>query len=224
MARNRDRLEALASELENLGASAEVLAADLFDSEQVAMVEERLRTGEFVDTVINNAGMGTSGPFVDLDLKREIHQIELNVLAVVRLSHEALGRMVAEGRGGLLNVSSTGGFMPGPTNATYSATKAFVTSFTEALHEEVRGSGVRVSCLCPGFTRTEFQERAGVTVRVPGLLWSDADAVADAGLKALEHNQAICVPSLPNKAAVGLAHLAPRGVVRTVTGAVIRRF
>ena len=158
VARHAGRLDALAKEIEARdGAHAEVLAADLTDADQLATVEARVRT---VDLLVNNAGFGTFGPFHTLDVDIETREINLNIIALVRLTHAAAAAMVERGRGGILNVSSLAGFQPGPSNATYSATKAFVTSFTEAVHEELKGTGVSVTALCPGFTHTEFQERA----------------------------------------------------------------
>jgi short-subunit dehydrogenase len=122
-----------------------------------------------------------------------------------------------------LNVASTASFQPGPKNATYSATKAFVRSFTEALHEEVLLSGVRVTALCPGFTRTEFQRRAGMgAVKVPSFWWADPTSVAEAGLAALDRNQAVCVPGKMNKTGAVLAQIAPLSVSRKMAGQVLR--
>jgi short-subunit dehydrogenase len=118
-----------------------------------------------------------------------------------------------------------GGFQPGPRNATYSATKAFVTSFSEALHEELRGTGVKMLALCPGFTRTEFQERGGFdTQHIPKAAWQTPETVVDAALAALAKGRAICVPGMQNKAAASMVHLAPRGVVRRVSAKVAERF
>ncbi len=158
VARDRARLEALAKELADVhGANAVVFPADLTDPQQLAEVEARART---VDMLVNNAGFGTFGTFHELDLEAEVREVQLNVVALIRLTHAAAGPMAARGNGSILNVSSLAGFQAAPMNATYSATKAFVTSFTEAVHEEMKGKGVSVSVLCPGFTRTEFQERA----------------------------------------------------------------
>src|SRR5439155_3448150 len=186
VARDVTRLEKLAADLP--GVDVEVMAADLQQPQQLAAVEARLAaTDRPVDKLINNAGYGTAGNFHELEADREIGQIELNVNALVRLSHAAARAMVPRHRGGILNVGSVGSFQPGPFNATYSATKAFVLSFSEAIHEELRPHGVHVTCLCPGFTRTEFQERAGITdIASPGFLWQDADTVARIGLRALD--------------------------------------
>jgi uncharacterized protein len=226
VARDRGRLARVAHELEQAHhAEVEVLAADLRVPDQLATVEARVAAGERpVEILINNAGHGSRGPFGELDLAAESGQIALNVTAVVRLTHAALAAMVPRRTGAILNVSSAAGFQPAPRNAVYAATKAFVTSFTEAIHEEVVGQGVKVSCLCPGFTKTGFQRAAGVEGGwLPSFAWSTAEEVAAAGLGALERNQAICVPGLPNKLAAGLFPLLPRGLVRWGAGQVTRR-
>ncbi|MEZ5218956.1 MAG: SDR family NAD(P)-dependent oxidoreductase [Ilumatobacteraceae bacterium] len=154
VARREDRLEALAAEYP----SVEVLVADLTDRDDLARVERRVSdAGSPIDLVVNNAGFGTSGEVADLDPDRLVREVELNVVALLRLSHAAAGSMVSAGRGWIVNVSSVASFQAMPGLATYSATKAFVTSFTEALNAEVRSAGVIVTALCPGLTRTEFQ-------------------------------------------------------------------
>jgi len=197
VARDVARLEALAKEIEAGGTNAEVLPADLTDAGQLAAVEARART---VDVLVNNAGFGSFGAFHTLDIETEMREIGLNVMALVRLTHAAAAGMVERGSGGILNVSSLAGFQPGPSNATYGATKAFVTSFTEAVHEELRGTGVNVTVLCPGFTHTEFQERANAPASdVPGFMWQEAPEVARAGLDGLERNKAVVIPGAVNK-------------------------
>jgi short-subunit dehydrogenase len=221
VARDVARLEALAKEIETGGVNAEVLAADLTDHAQLATVEARART---VDVLVNNAGFGTFGPFHALDVETELREINLNVMALVRLTHAAAAGMVERGSGGILNVSSLAGFQPGPSNATYGATKAFVTSFTEAVHEELRGTGVNVTVLCPGFTHTEFQERANVPASdVPGFMWQEAPEVARAGLDGLEKNKAIVIPGAMNKVMGNLSAITPHAITRRVGGAVLKR-
>ena len=216
VARDETRLKELAGELPT---NAEVLPADLSDREDLRRVEARLRdAARPVDVLVNNAGFGTAGPFQTLDVDREDQMIQLNITALMRLTHAALGPMLERGRGGIVNVSSIGGFQPVANNATYSATKAFVTSFTQAIHEEVRGKGVSVVTLTPGFTRTEFQERGGFRQDGPGFLWQSADEVADVALAALDKNKPIAVPGVPNKVAAVAVHLAPRAVVRRIAG------
>lgn len=217
VARDTARLEALAKELgESYGGDHEVLAADLTDRDQVELVAARCSDAERpIDLLINNAGYGSFGRFTDLDVEVETREIELNVLALTRLTHAAAAAMAARGRGGILNVSSLAGYQPGPFNATYAATKAFVTSFTEAVHEEMKGTGVRVTVLCPGFTRTEFQERSGADAeRVPGFLWHSAAEVAAVGLKAVAKGSAVAVPGAVNRVTGAVSSVSPHAITR----------
>ena len=222
VARDASRLETLAKELESsTSVRAEVLAADMTDSAQLATVEARVAS---VDILVNNAGFGSFGPFHTLDVDIETREINLNVIALVRLTHAAAHAMAARGRGGILNVSSLAGFQPAPTNATYSATKAFVTSFTQAVHEELKGAGVSVTALCPGFTHTEFQERASAPATgVPGFMWQDAPEVAAAGLDGLAKNRAIVIPGVANKVIGNFSAVTPHAVTRRIAGAISKR-
>jgi short-subunit dehydrogenase len=225
VARTGSALEKLAAELEQAhGAKSEVLVADLADAPQLTSVAGRIAEGAPIDVVINNAGFGAYGSFHQLPLDGEVGQIEVNILALVTLSHAALGVMVPRRTGKLLNVSSIGAFAPAPGGATYSATKAFVLSFTEALHDEVAKDGVHVTALCPGFTRTEFQQRAGVqSSGVPNMAWSDAPTVVAAGLAALERNHAVCVPGFLNKVTAVAPRFGPRGLTRRISAGVMQR-
>jgi short-subunit dehydrogenase len=222
VARDKARLETLAKSLnDEFGAQCEVLAADLTDAAQLATVEARARS---VDTLVNNAGFGTFGRFDELDVDAEVREINLNVVALVRLTHAAAGAMVERGKGGILNVSSLAGNQSGPLNATYSATKAFVTSFTEAVHEELKATGVAVTALCPGFTHTEFQERANVPASdVPSFMWQNAPEVAKAGLDGLARNRAVVVPGSLNKILGGASSIAPRGISRRASAMILKR-
>jgi short-subunit dehydrogenase len=198
--------------------------ADLADVAQRSTVVGRIADGAPLDTVINNAGFGRYGSFYQMPLAGEVGQIDVNITALVTLSHAALGVMVPRRSGKLLNVSSIGAFAPAPGGATYSATKAFVLSFTEALHDEVADSGVHVTALCPGFTRTEFQQRAGVqSSGVPNAAWSEAGDVVSAGLAALDHNKAVCVPGFLNKMVAVSPRFGPRGLTRGISGGVMKR-
>jgi uncharacterized protein len=224
VARTRPALEKLAGELESQGARSEVLVADLADAAQLTSVAARITEATPVDTVINNAGFGHYGTFHQLPLTGEVGQIEVNIVALVTLSHAALDLMVPRRSGKLLNVSSIGAFAPAPGGATYSATKAFVLSFTEALHDEVVKDGVHVTALCPGFTRTEFQQRAGVqSGGVPKAAWSDAPDVVAAGLAALDANKAVCVPGFLNKVVAVSPRFGPRGLTRSISAGVMKR-
>jgi short-subunit dehydrogenase len=224
VARDAGRLEALAKRLASeRGIEARVLAADLTDPASLARVEAEIAERP-PDLLVNNAGFGTVGRFAELDVEGEDREVRLNVLALMRLTHAALGPMLARGHGGVINVSSLAGESASPYTATYAATKAFVTSFSEALSEELRGSGVRIQALLPGFTRTEFQERAGVDTRaIPGFAWMEPEAVVDASLAALERGQVLCVPGLGNRMLAPLQRLLPRSLVRRIVGASFER-
>jgi len=218
VARRRDRLEALAAELPD----AEILAADLTKKKGLTTVVERLEDrSRPIDLLVNNAGFGTSGDFVGLDPDRLADEVALNIGALTRLSHAALVPMVERGRGWLLNVSSVASFQPAPQLAVYAATKAYVTSLTESLHEELRGTGVTATALCPGLTRTEFQEVSNaqfIPDRYPNLAWLSADAVARAGLADCARGRAISVPGVFYKGLVTSSQFVPRGVMRRAAG------
>ncbi len=222
VARRADRLQALADDLDGI----EVLVADLVTPEGQAAVVDRITDPDApIDLVVNNAGFGSNGRFHEIDPDRLADEVELNVAALTRLSSAALGVMVPRGRGYLLNVSSVASFQPAPELAVYAATKAYVTSLSESLHEELRGSGVHVTALCPGLTRTEFQSVSNTEQyadRFPGFTWTSPDEVARAGLDAVAAGRAISVPGVLYKGLVSMADLVPRGVKRRLSGLVQR--
>jgi len=222
LARRTGRLEALAAELRGAHrVRVEVLTADLTSPDGLAAATGRLSDPDRpVELLVNNAGFGSSGSFADLPAGRAQAQVRLNVTAVVRLTHAALPGMLRRGHGGILNVSSVAGFVPSPGAATYGATKAFVTSFSESLAAEVKGRGVHVTALCPGFTRTDGRGRSGVTPAA--LAWLDADQVARAGLEAVAAGRVLSVPGAQYKSAVSLSRVVPRAVVRSAAAAVRR--
>ena len=226
VARDGARLEGVAKELRDAdGVDAQVLVADLVSEDGLRAVEARLHEGDApVDVLVNNAGMGTYGNFAELDVRREVQEIELNVLALVRLTHAALSGMVARGDGAVLNISSLGAYQPGPWNATYCATKAFVNSFSHAVHEEVRRRGVHVMVVCPGYTHTEFHDRSGLgPTQVPEFMWQSPDEVVRAALRDLDRRRALSIPGTINKTLGALSSSAPAGVTRWFAGKVIRR-
>jgi short-subunit dehydrogenase len=227
VARGADALEELATRIRrDHQVDVEVMAADLGMTGPLALVEERLSsTDRPVDLLVNNAGVASGGAFVELPVGGETAQVDLNITAVVRLTHAVLPGLVERGSGGVINVASLGGFQPAPLNATYSATKAFVLSFTEAIHEEVAGAGVSVTCLCPGFTRTGFQERSGLNASgMPDMVWQTADQVTAAAWAGWRRNQAVVVPGAINKASAELVRVLPRSVVRKMAKRVAERF
>jgi short-subunit dehydrogenase len=226
VARTRDRLEALAKRLvESRGIGVEVLPADLCQAADLRLVEEKLASDPTIELLVNNAGFGNFGAVAEIDAERLDSEIRLNVLALVRLTRAVLAPMVSRGRGSIINVSSLAGIQPVPFNANYGATKAFVNSFTEAIHEELRGSGVRVQVLQPGFTHTGFQERAGIdSSHIPAMAWMEAGEVVDASLAALRRGDLVCVPGGMNKAVAVFAGAMPRALVRRLSGAAAKRF
>jgi short-subunit dehydrogenase len=226
VARDTARLEALAKELDAAhGVTVEVLTADLGTGEGIATVEARLIDGARpIELLVNNAGFGTVGRFHELPISKEISEIGVNVVAVTRLTHAALPGMVERGRGGVVNVASIAGYQPTPLNATYGATKAFVSSLSQAVHEELKGTGVNCMVLCPGFTRTEFQERAGIdSTDIPDFLWQDAETVVTQALDAFDKGKAVCVPGALNRVTAGFSSAAPAGLTRKVAGLIVKR-
>lgn len=218
VARNVSALDELARELEkHHGVTVDVLAADLMVAEDRARVVNRiLSEQDVIEMVVNNAGFGTSGPVSDQTTESQVGMVELNIAAVVDLSCAAVQAMKPRGRGSILNVSSIGGFQASPGFAVYAATKAFVTSFTTALHEELRGSGINVTTLCPGFTRTDFQNRAGgfEATTLPDFVWQQPAQVAEAALAGLAKNRAVVIPGVLNKSTVGLVKVLPAVAAR----------
>lgn len=217
-ARRTDRIEALAGEL---GAVA-TLTADLSQpGGAAALVEELDRRGLAVDILINNAGFGQHGLVTTIAVERQLAEIDVNVRALTELTARLVPLMVARGAGGVLNVASLAAFQAGPNVATYFATKAYVLSFTEALHEENLRSGVHVSALCPGPTRSEFAREAGLDTTAAfrsDTLVADPVAVARIGLDGLEQNRAVVIPGIANRLAVFGNRLAPRSLSRKVAG------
>ena len=222
VARDTERLSRLAAELTaDHNVVVEVLTADLATGEGRAEVETRLAAG--VDLLVNNAGLGLSGEFVELDVETVQHQLDVNVTSVLRLTHAALPPMIARGSGAVVNVASVAGFF-GSASASYGASKAWVIVFTEGLDAALRGTGVQVLALCPGFVRTEFHERAGMQVGPRnGPLWLDADEVVTGGLADLARGQVVSVPSLTYKLLVGVIDVMPRFVMRGLVSRFGRR-
>ena len=224
VARRADRLRSLASALEReYGIHAHVLAQDLVQPGAVAALLDKLGAqGLVVDWLVNNAGFGTAGRFADLPVERELEEVRLNVETLVELTGRCLPGMLKRGRGVVMNIASVGGFAPGPYMATYAATKAFVLSFTEAIAAEMRGTGVEVLCVCPGFTRTEFQDKAAVDVHlVPEFAWMSADAVAAEALAAVG-KRAVLVNGTLNSLMTSTLKLVPRTMLTRVVGSLLK--
>jgi uncharacterized protein len=218
VARRRERLDELARELGN----ARAVAIDLSKKDSAAKLMADIgANGETVDLLVNNAGFGLIGRFAELDAKRERQMIDLNVGTLTDLCRAVAPGMIERKSGGILNVASTAAFQPGPKMAVYFATKAFVLSLTEALHEELKPHGISVTCLCPGPTRTEFGEVAGFGGN--GLfdrIAMQAPEVVRQGLEALDRNKAVAVTGFVNKLGAVGGRFVPRSVVRKIAGAI----
>jgi uncharacterized protein len=224
VARRGDRLEAEAARLaERHGVAVEPLEADLGTAAGINMVGTRLVDPERpIDLLVNNAGIGSMGKFWELPVQGEVAVIGLNVLALVQLTHAALGPMVARDAGGVINVSSLGAYQPVPFSATYGASKAFVSSFTNAVRDELRQTNVRLMVLAPGFTHTEFQEKSIDPRGLPAFVWQSADTVAATALSAFDRGRTVCITGAVNVAAAAASKVMPAAVMRRVSGAVTR--
>ncbi|HEU4403502.1 MAG TPA: SDR family oxidoreductase [Candidatus Polarisedimenticolia bacterium] len=223
VARREAVLRELAAEMERAhGMRATVLPADLSDPGAPEALAARLRErGLQVDILVNNAGFGTYGPFATTDLATQMRLLRVNITALTHLTGLFLPGMLARRAGRILNVASTAAFQPGPFMAVYYASKAFVLSFSEALASEVRGSGVVVTALCPGPTRTEFQTGARMqgSKLVRRLAFMDSEKVARLGYEGLMKGRSLVIPGLQNRLLAGLVRFLPR---RVVIGAVRR--
>jgi short-subunit dehydrogenase len=222
VARREERLQALAVDLRaRHGCEVEVIVADLGAGPDLARVEGRLEDeGRPVDLLVNSAGFGTRGSFASLPVDEEEQELRVNVLAAVRLTRAALPGMIRRGRAGIINVSSIAGLQPIPYWATYSASKAYLTSFSLSVHEEVKSSGVTVLALMPGFTRTEFQLRENLGLHgIPGPLWMSAEDVCSAALTAVARGRATCVPGVRYRLIAAAARLTPWWIGRRVVRA-----
>jgi len=217
LARSEDKLRALSDELDRqYGGHTAVLAADLADPEVPRRVVAELdRRGLIVDVLVNNAGFATYGLFAELDLGGELRLLQVNVVALTHLTRLLLPGMITRRRGRILNVASTAAFMPGPLMAVYYASKAYVLSFSEAIGEELRGTGVSVTALCPGPTSTGFQARAGMQESrlVRGRRIMDVTTVAEAGFAGLIAGRPLVIPGLMNRIQTFLPRLLPRAIL-----------
>ncbi len=218
VARNTERLELVAAQIQAAaGVEVEVISADLSVDDDVARVAARLADPGSSKTrpvglLVNNAGYTTHQRFVGGDLAAEVAALDVMVKAVMVLTHAAAGQMKARGRGAIINVSSVAALTAG---GSYAAAKAWVRTFTEAIAVELRGTGVSAMALCPGFTHTEFHDRAGVDkTQLPDVAWLDADQVVRVALADLRRGVVISTPSMRYQVAAGALRLAPRVVVR----------
>lgn len=223
-ARREDRLRELAVALRSEhGVEVEVVADDLADPDGPGRIWRAAASGRRIDLLVNNAGFGAQGDFAEVPLDRQLEMVRVNCTSLLELAHRALGEMVARGEGGIINVSSIAAFQPVPTLATYAATKAFVLSLSQAMNEEVRGSGVRVLALCPGRTPTEFQAVAGTGAVEGAFGLRTPEQVVEEGLSAFDDEDGYSVPGVENYLATWLVRVLPRSAVTRAVKAVVRR-
>jgi short-subunit dehydrogenase len=221
VARDVQRLNELADELRAAhGTEVEVLAADLADADARATVAKRLAAG--VQVLINNAGFGTSGEFWTADEATLQAQLDVNVTAVMQLTRAALPSMIEAGSGTVINIASVAGLLSG-RGSTYSASKAWVVSFTEGLSNGLGGTGVSIHAVCPGFVHTEFHQRAGIDMEsTPSVMWLKVDDVVSESLADIAKGNVISVPGLQYKLLTTVGRVAPRSLVRAVTNTIGR--
>lgn len=224
VARDKERLREHATLLHDRhGVEVSVLSADLATGKGISAVEKRLADREHpVDLLVNNAGFGNKGTYLDVPVEDELTMLKVHCEAVLRLTSAAAKGMRERGRGGVVNVASVAAFVP---RGTYGASKAWVVQFTQGAAKDLAGSGVRLMALCPGFVRTEFHERAGMeTGSIPGWMWLDADAVVGAAMKDLARGRSLSIPDARYKALMGAARLLPRELLSKASTTTGRRY
>lgn len=215
VARDVDRLTRLSSELQEHSGTVEILPADLADPADRERVCDRLAGG--VRVLVNNAGFGTSGDFWSSDPALLQSQLDVNVTAVMHLTRAALPAMLEAGAGTVINIASVAGLVPG-RGSTYSASKAWVISFSEGLSVGLQGTGVSVHAVCPGYVRTEFHDRAGIDMaKSPSFMWLEVDDVVSQSLADIARGKVISIPGLQYKAIIAAERLLPRTLMRAVT-------
>ncbi|WP_318201850.1 SDR family oxidoreductase [Streptomyces sp. SCL15-4] len=224
VARDAGRLREQATELHDRhGVEVEVLPADLSLDEGIEAVAGRLGDRKNpVDLLINNAGFGNKGRYLDVSMADELRMLKVHCEAVLRLTSAAAGAMRERGRGGVVNVASVAAFVP---RGTYGASKSWVVQFTQGAARDLAGSGVRLMALCPGFVRTEFHQRAGMgTDNIPGWLWLDADKLVAAALADLARGRTLSIPDPRYKALMGLVKVTPRGLLGGISSRTGRKY
>ncbi|WP_033323241.1 SDR family NAD(P)-dependent oxidoreductase [Streptomyces yerevanensis] len=224
VARDKKRLGEQATELHDRhGIEAEVLAADLATDDGIESVVGRLSDRKnSVDLLVNNAGFGNKGRYLDVPMTDELKMLKVHCEAVLRLTSAATESMRDRGRGGVVNVASVAAFLP---RGTYGASKAWVVQFTQGAARDLAGSGVRLMALCPGFVRTEFHERAGMgTDSIPNWMWLDADKLVTTALADLARGKTVSIPDPRYKALMGVVKVAPRGLLGGVSSRAGRKY
>ncbi|MGD0256189.1 MAG: SDR family oxidoreductase [Acidimicrobiales bacterium] len=220
VARNEDRMNAQAEQLRaSHGVKVEVLRADLATDEGIEAVEDRVRS---VDLLVNNAGFGNTGAFLEVPVEDELRMLKVHCEAVLRLTHAALPGMIKRAKGGVINVASVAAFA---VRGTYGASKAWVLSFSRGAAADLSGQGVHVMALCPGFVHTEFHQRAGMGVsNVPKFMWLDADYVVSVALRDFRRGVGVSTPGAQYKTVVGFTRLVPPSLVGRLSSRTGRKY
>ena len=217
VARREDRLRELAGELDaEHNVRVEIVTADVGEEgSRQQMIQEIEKRGLTVEVLVNNAGFGSAGLFHEIEGEKEVEMVRVNVEAVVALCAEYAPKMVGRGRGAILNVASTAAFQPLPRQATYSASKAFVLNFTEALHTDLNDTGVVATALCPGPVETEFEEVAGMDMfdKLPSFAMLSAEETAEAAVEAMEEDKRAVIPKVTNQASAIGGRFVPRSLL-----------
>lgn len=228
VARRKDKLEEIKTELSiSYDISVEVLIADLTIEEEIKKVIKYIENNS-IEVLINNAGFGSSGPFVEIDIENELNEIDLNVRALVQLTHVAAKIMAEKKYGTIVNISSIASYQPMVGNATYGATKAFVTSFTHAISQELNSYGVKVLLVCPGLTKSEFFSRSmwfdatSTESYLPKLLWKKPETVAKKIIKSVENGRSVLIPGLVNKIFAFVSSSLPGTFTKKITAVVAK--
>jgi short-subunit dehydrogenase len=227
-ARREDRLRSLAEELSSRhGVSTETIGADLADPAARDALAARIEElGLAVEVLVNNAGFGGGGKLTRMDRERLVSMVELNCVALLDLQARYLPGMVERGRGAVINVASTAAFQPIPGTAVYAATKAFVLNLSEAAHEELKGTGVTLTAVCPGPVRTEFMKAAGLDRaerRTPGFVWTSPESIATAAVEGAEEGKRTIVPGILNRAGAVTGQHTPRALALPIVKRVWRQ-
>jgi len=221
VARNKEKLEQIKSELQNPEIEIFLLSKDLSNPNSPKEIFDFINSNNLsVDVLINNAGFGLLGPFHELELQTQLDMIQVNITSLVHLTYLLLPQMIERKSGKIMNVASTAAFQPGPNMAIYYATKAFVLSFTEALHAELKSEGITVTALCPGPTKTEFQKRArmeNINLERSSLIpYMSAEKVARIGFDGLMKGKRVVIPGTINKIGVMLVRFFPKKLILAV--------
>jgi hypothetical protein len=222
VARDQEKLSRIAGELQSPGVSVRTVGADLSRAVSPSEILDATRAANInVDFLVNNAGFGASSFFADSDLQADLDMMQVNMVSLVHLTRLYLPGMRQRGVGGILNVASTAAFQPGPLMALYYASKAFVLSFTEAIAEELRGTALTATALCPGPTATDFQRRAKIEgirlMKSKAIAMMTASEVADIGYRGFLAGKAVVIPGVLNRFAVQLLRVSPRALVPRIT-------